>query len=50
MWFHSLKTRQTVRRINTRNSGEIAVSLEYSDKKIEVHHIKVNLQCASYTM
>lgn len=40
MWFHSLKTRQTIRRMNTRNSGGIAVSLEYSDKKTEVHHIK----------
>ncbi|XP_028406042.1 uncharacterized protein LOC114528576 [Dendronephthya gigantea] len=39
MWYHSLKTRQSVKRINARNSGGVAVALEYVDKKIEVHHL-----------
>ena len=41
MWYHSLKTRQSVKRINARNSGGVAVALEYIDKKIEVHHLTV---------
>ena len=39
MWYHSLKTRQSVKRINTRNSSGTAVALEYIDKKVEVHHL-----------
>lgn len=39
MWYHSLKTRQSVKRINTRNSNGTAVALEYIDKKVEVHHL-----------
>ena len=41
MWYHSLKTRQSVKRIITRNSSGTAVALEYIDKKIEVHHLSV---------
>ena len=41
MWYHSLKTRQSVKRINTRNSSGTAVALEYIDKKVEVHHLSV---------
>ena len=41
MWYHSLKTRQSVKRIITRNSSGTAVALEYIDKKIEVQHLSV---------
>ena len=41
MWYHSLKTRQNVKRINTRNSSGTAVALEYIDKKVEIHHLSV---------
>ncbi|XP_046865092.1 uncharacterized protein LOC124459646 [Xenia sp. Carnegie-2017] len=39
MWYHSLKTRQVVKRVNTRNSHGSVVAFEYLDKKFEVHSL-----------
>lgn len=42
MWFQTLKTRQSVRSFTTENSQGLVAGLEYTDKKSEVHALKVS--------
>lgn len=42
MWFQTLKTRQTVKNLTSSNSHGQLVAIEYSDKKVDVHMLKVS--------
>lgn len=44
MWFQTLKTRQSVRSFSTDNSQGLVAGLEYTDKKSEVHALKVHFK------
>lgn len=44
MWFQTLKTKQTIRSICTQNGQGQVAGLEYTDKKSEVHALKVSLE------
>ena len=41
MWFQTLKARHSVRAFTTENSQGLVVGLEYTDKKTEIHALKV---------
>ena len=41
MWFQTLKTRHLVRSFSTDNNQGLVAGLEYTDKKSEVHALKV---------
>lgn len=41
MWFQTLKTRHSVRSFSTDNSQGLVAGLEYTDRKTEVHALKV---------
>ena len=43
MWFQTLKTKQTIRSICTQNGQGQVAGLEYTDKKSEVHALKVSM-------
>ena len=47
MWFQTLKTRQSVRCFSTSNSQGHVAGLEYTDKKSEVHALKVGISTSS---
>lgn len=41
MWFQTLKTRHSVRSFSTENSQGLVLGLEYTDRKTEIHALKV---------
>jgi len=41
MWFQTLKARHSVRAFTTENSQGLVAGLEYTDRKTEIHALKV---------
>ena len=50
MWFQTLKTRHLVRGFSTDNNQGLVTGLEYTDKKAEVHALKVCIYILALNM